>query len=262
MVQAKSILFPWLPVLRIGNNRYPAICLWPELYSVPFCCTILQFGLASSTLEVTISTANGPAIPSLAGVSDASSMRQPVWTSRAWGRSQWAGIVPVAHLYLDLLWALGKFQSWLILLVSFLSYLLPGESSSHFLPPLSTQDLCAHREASMTSLTSKKYILRFPALETLMLDDNKLSNPSCFASLAGLRRYCHSLPHHCPQPQWGSHPEGCILATWHGVKSQLHHLTLLCSLGQVSSLSELGLAEEGNICMAIYVRSRISSCPG
>ncbi|KAK7806824.1 hypothetical protein U0070_010308 [Myodes glareolus] len=40
----------------------------------------------------------------------------------------------------------------------------------------------------MTSLTSKKYILRFPALETLMLDDNKLSNPSCFASLAGLRR--------------------------------------------------------------------------
>jgi hypothetical protein len=37
-------------------------------------------------------------------------------------------------------------------------------------------------------LTSKKYILRFPALETLMLDDNKLSNPNCFASLAGLRR--------------------------------------------------------------------------
>ncbi|XP_050010371.1 X-ray radiation resistance-associated protein 1 isoform X2 [Alexandromys fortis] len=46
----------------------------------------------------------------------------------------------------------------------------------------------AEQEASMTSLTSKKYILRFPALETLMLDDNKLSNPSCFASLAGLRR--------------------------------------------------------------------------
>uniref|UniRef100_A0A8D2DL01 X-ray radiation resistance-associated protein 1 n=1 Tax=Sciurus vulgaris TaxID=55149 RepID=A0A8D2DL01_SCIVU len=44
------------------------------------------------------------------------------------------------------------------------------------------------QEASVTSLTSKRYILRFPALETLMLDDNKLSNPSCFASLAGLRR--------------------------------------------------------------------------
>ncbi|XP_054581611.1 X-ray radiation resistance-associated protein 1 [Eptesicus fuscus] len=43
-------------------------------------------------------------------------------------------------------------------------------------------------ETSVTSLTSKKYILRFPALETLMLDDNKLSNPNCFASLAGLRR--------------------------------------------------------------------------
>ncbi|XP_014446094.1 X-ray radiation resistance-associated protein 1 isoform X2 [Tupaia chinensis] len=44
------------------------------------------------------------------------------------------------------------------------------------------------QEASVTSLTSKRYILRFPALETLMLDDNKLSNPNCFASLAGLRR--------------------------------------------------------------------------
>ncbi|KAM4846615.1 X-ray radiation resistance-associated protein 1 isoform 1-T4 [Thomomys bottae] len=44
------------------------------------------------------------------------------------------------------------------------------------------------QEASITSLTSKRYILRFPALETLMLDDNKLSNPNCFASLAGLRR--------------------------------------------------------------------------
>ncbi|XP_070480252.1 X-ray radiation resistance-associated protein 1 isoform X6 [Equus przewalskii] len=44
------------------------------------------------------------------------------------------------------------------------------------------------REASVTSLTSKRYILRFPALETLMLDDNELSNPNCFASLAGLRR--------------------------------------------------------------------------
>ncbi|XP_069891112.1 X-ray radiation resistance-associated protein 1 isoform X4 [Dipodomys merriami] len=43
-------------------------------------------------------------------------------------------------------------------------------------------------EASITSMTSKRYILRFPALETLMLDDNKLSNPNCFASLAGLRR--------------------------------------------------------------------------
>lgn len=52
----------------------------------------------------------------------------------------------------------------------------------------------------MTSLTSKKYILRFPALETLMLDDNKLSNPSCFASLAGLRRYCHRLPLTVPSP--------------------------------------------------------------
>ncbi|KAK1336117.1 hypothetical protein QTO34_003917 [Cnephaeus nilssonii] len=44
------------------------------------------------------------------------------------------------------------------------------------------------QETSVTSLTSKRYILRFPALETLMLDDNKLSNPNCFASLAGLRR--------------------------------------------------------------------------
>ncbi|XP_042543887.1 X-ray radiation resistance-associated protein 1 isoform X3 [Dipodomys spectabilis] len=43
-------------------------------------------------------------------------------------------------------------------------------------------------EASITSMTSKRYILRFPALETLMLDDNKLSSPNCFASLAGLRR--------------------------------------------------------------------------
>ncbi|KAL1774291.1 X-ray radiation resistance-associated protein 1 isoform X1 [Sigmodon hispidus] len=46
----------------------------------------------------------------------------------------------------------------------------------------------AEQEADAMSVTSKKYILRFPALETLMLDDNKLSNPSCFASLAGLRR--------------------------------------------------------------------------
>ncbi|KAK2492816.1 hypothetical protein MC885_019705 [Smutsia gigantea] len=46
----------------------------------------------------------------------------------------------------------------------------------------------AEQEASVTSLTSKRYVLRFPVLETLMLDDNKLSNPNCFASLAGLRR--------------------------------------------------------------------------
>ncbi|XP_055971845.1 X-ray radiation resistance-associated protein 1 [Sorex fumeus] len=46
----------------------------------------------------------------------------------------------------------------------------------------------AEQEASVTSLTNKRYILRFPALETLMLDDNKLSNPNCFSSLAGLRR--------------------------------------------------------------------------
>nr|XP_019599925.1 PREDICTED: X-ray radiation resistance-associated protein 1 isoform X1 [Rhinolophus sinicus] len=46
----------------------------------------------------------------------------------------------------------------------------------------------AEQEASVTSLTSKRYSVRFPALETLMLDDNKLSNPTCFASLAGLRR--------------------------------------------------------------------------
>ncbi|XP_032708958.1 X-ray radiation resistance-associated protein 1 isoform X5 [Lontra canadensis] len=56
------------------------------------------------------------------------------------------------------------------------------------LPLLITQDPCTHREASVTSLTSRRYILRFPALETLMLDDNRLSSPNCFASLAGLRR--------------------------------------------------------------------------
>nr|XP_060461601.1 X-ray radiation resistance-associated protein 1 isoform X4 [Panthera onca] len=44
------------------------------------------------------------------------------------------------------------------------------------------------QEASVSSLTNKRYILRFPVLETLMLDDNKLSSPNCFASLAGLRR--------------------------------------------------------------------------
>lgn len=232
MVQAKSIWFPWLPLLRIGNNRYPAICLCPELYSVLFVPQSLQFSLASFTLEVTISTASDPTIPPLPSLSEAFSIQWLVWINRTWGRGQWVGIMPAAHL----LWALGKFRIWLILLVSFLSSLLPGDSGSHSLPPLSTQDLCAHREASMTSLTSKKYILRFPALETLMLDDNKLSNPSCFASLAGLKRYCHSLLHHCPQPQWDSHPECCIPATQHGVKSQLHHVTLLCSLGQVTSL--------------------------
>uniref|UniRef100_A0A4X2LJZ5 X-ray radiation resistance associated 1 n=2 Tax=Vombatus ursinus TaxID=29139 RepID=A0A4X2LJZ5_VOMUR len=41
---------------------------------------------------------------------------------------------------------------------------------------------------SVICLTNKCYVLRFQALETLILDDNKLSNPSCFASLAGLKR--------------------------------------------------------------------------
>ncbi|XP_044521924.1 X-ray radiation resistance-associated protein 1 [Gracilinanus agilis] len=41
---------------------------------------------------------------------------------------------------------------------------------------------------SVIRLTNKRYMLRFQALETLILDDNKLSHPSCFASLAGLRR--------------------------------------------------------------------------
>uniref|UniRef100_G3VWU2 X-ray radiation resistance associated 1 n=1 Tax=Sarcophilus harrisii TaxID=9305 RepID=G3VWU2_SARHA len=41
---------------------------------------------------------------------------------------------------------------------------------------------------SVIRLTTKRYMLRFQALETLILDDNKLSHPSCFASLAGLRR--------------------------------------------------------------------------
>ncbi|XP_072466939.1 X-ray radiation resistance-associated protein 1 isoform X3 [Notamacropus eugenii] len=41
---------------------------------------------------------------------------------------------------------------------------------------------------SFIRLTNKRYVLRFQALETLILDDNKLSHPSCFASLAGLRR--------------------------------------------------------------------------
>ncbi|NP_001157730.1 X-ray radiation resistance-associated protein 1 isoform X2 [Mus musculus] len=62
--------------------------------------------------------------------------------------------------------------------------LLTGNGLTSLPPNMAVKE----QEASMTSLTSKKYILRFPALETLMLDDNKLSNPSCFASLAGLRR--------------------------------------------------------------------------
>ncbi|XP_057605932.1 X-ray radiation resistance-associated protein 1 isoform X4 [Hippopotamus amphibius kiboko] len=62
--------------------------------------------------------------------------------------------------------------------------LLTGNGLTSLPPSLAV----AEQEASVTSLTSKRYILRFPALETLMLDDNKLSNPNCFASLAGLRR--------------------------------------------------------------------------
>ncbi|XP_012600484.1 X-ray radiation resistance-associated protein 1 isoform X2 [Microcebus murinus] len=62
--------------------------------------------------------------------------------------------------------------------------LLTGNGLTSLPPNLAVTE----QEASETSLTSKRYILRFPALETLMLDDNKLSNPNCFASLAGLRR--------------------------------------------------------------------------
>ncbi|XP_059960910.1 X-ray radiation resistance-associated protein 1 isoform X2 [Mesoplodon densirostris] len=62
--------------------------------------------------------------------------------------------------------------------------LLTGNGLTSLPPNLAV----AEQEAYVTSPTSKRYILRFPALETLMLDDNKLSNPSCFASLAGLRR--------------------------------------------------------------------------
>ncbi|KAM5185109.1 X-ray radiation resistance-associated protein 1 isoform 3-T3 [Callospermophilus lateralis] len=62
--------------------------------------------------------------------------------------------------------------------------LLTGNGLTSLPPNLAVTE----QEAPITSLTSKKYILRFPALETLMLDDNKLSNPNCFASLAGLRR--------------------------------------------------------------------------
>ncbi|XP_006875494.1 PREDICTED: X-ray radiation resistance-associated protein 1 [Chrysochloris asiatica] len=62
--------------------------------------------------------------------------------------------------------------------------LLTGNGLTSLPPNLAVSE----QEASETTLTSKRYILRFPALETLMLDDNKLSNPNCFASLAGLRR--------------------------------------------------------------------------
>ncbi|XP_064348773.1 X-ray radiation resistance-associated protein 1 isoform X2 [Camelus dromedarius] len=62
--------------------------------------------------------------------------------------------------------------------------LLTGNGLTSLPPSLAVTE----QEASVTSLTRKRYILRFPALETLMLDDNKLSNPNCFASLAGLRR--------------------------------------------------------------------------
>ncbi|KAF6334705.1 X-ray radiation resistance associated 1 [Rhinolophus ferrumequinum] len=62
--------------------------------------------------------------------------------------------------------------------------LLTGNGLTSLPPNLAV----AEQKASVTSLTSKRYILRFPALETLMLDDNKLSSPTCFASLAGLRR--------------------------------------------------------------------------
>ncbi|XP_005379966.1 PREDICTED: X-ray radiation resistance-associated protein 1 isoform X2 [Chinchilla lanigera] len=62
--------------------------------------------------------------------------------------------------------------------------LLTGNGLTSLPPNLAVTE----QEASVTSLTSRRYILRFPALETLMLDDNKLSNPNCFASLAGLRR--------------------------------------------------------------------------
>ncbi|XP_014645814.1 PREDICTED: X-ray radiation resistance-associated protein 1 [Ceratotherium simum simum] len=62
--------------------------------------------------------------------------------------------------------------------------LLTGNGLTSLPPNLAVTE----QEASVTSLTRKRYILRFPALETLMLDDNELSSPNCFASLAGLRR--------------------------------------------------------------------------
>ncbi|XP_045871260.1 X-ray radiation resistance-associated protein 1 isoform X4 [Meles meles] len=62
--------------------------------------------------------------------------------------------------------------------------LLTGNGLTSLPPNLAVTE----QEASVTSLTSRRYILRFPALETLMLDDNRLASPNCFASLAGLRR--------------------------------------------------------------------------
>ncbi|XP_039767155.1 X-ray radiation resistance-associated protein 1 isoform X2 [Ornithorhynchus anatinus] len=46
----------------------------------------------------------------------------------------------------------------------------------------------AMQDISVISLMTKSFILRFPVLETLMLDENNLSRPDVFASLAGLRR--------------------------------------------------------------------------
>ncbi|XP_037378862.1 X-ray radiation resistance-associated protein 1 [Talpa occidentalis] len=62
--------------------------------------------------------------------------------------------------------------------------LLTGNGLTSLPPSLAVTE----QEFSAPSVASKRYILRFPALETLMLDDNRLSNPNCFASLAGLRR--------------------------------------------------------------------------
>uniref|UniRef100_A0A8C7C2C2 X-ray radiation resistance-associated protein 1 n=1 Tax=Neovison vison TaxID=452646 RepID=A0A8C7C2C2_NEOVI len=62
--------------------------------------------------------------------------------------------------------------------------LLTGNGLTSLPPNLAVTE----QEASVTSLTSRRYIMRFPALETLMLDDNRLTSPNCFASLAGLRR--------------------------------------------------------------------------
>ncbi|XP_038595954.1 X-ray radiation resistance-associated protein 1 [Tachyglossus aculeatus] len=46
----------------------------------------------------------------------------------------------------------------------------------------------AVQDTSVLTLITKSFILRFPVLETLMLDDNHLSRADVFASLAGLRR--------------------------------------------------------------------------
>ncbi|KAG8522885.1 X-ray radiation resistance-associated protein 1, partial [Galemys pyrenaicus] len=62
--------------------------------------------------------------------------------------------------------------------------LLTGNGLTSLPPSLAVTE----QESSAPSMASKRYILRFPALETLMLDDNRLSSPNCFASLAGLRR--------------------------------------------------------------------------